>query len=53
MRQVVSDALYSGFEYRSKNTPLEGAEVKIQQIPIGDRALLRVGGRGISDGMRS
>jgi len=34
MRQVVPDALYFGFECLSKNTPLEGAEVKIENIPI-------------------
>ena len=37
MRQVVPDALYFGFECLSKNTPLEGAEVKIENIPIKGR----------------
>jgi len=34
MRQVVPDALYFGFECLSKDTPLEGAEIKIETIPI-------------------
>lgn len=37
MRQVVPDALFFGFECLSKNTPLEGAEVKIEHIPIKGR----------------
>jgi hydrogenase nickel incorporation protein HypA/HybF len=37
MRQVVPDAIYFGFECLSKNTPLEGAEVKIEIIPIKGR----------------
>ena len=37
MRQVVPDALYFGFECLSKNTPMEGADVKIENIPIKGR----------------
>ena len=37
MRQVVPDALYFGFECLSKDTALEGAEVKIENIPIKGR----------------
>jgi len=34
MRQVVPDALHFGFECMSKNTPLEDAELRIENIPI-------------------
>ena len=34
MRQVVPEALQFGFEYLSKNTPLEGAKINIENIPI-------------------
>ena len=34
MRNVVSDALLFGFECLSKDTPIEGAEIKIENIPI-------------------
>ncbi|HEX9975178.1 MAG TPA: hydrogenase maturation nickel metallochaperone HypA [bacterium] len=37
MRQVVPDALFFGFECLSKNTPLEGVEIKIDTIPIKGR----------------
>lgn len=37
MRQVVPEALYFGFECLSKNTPLEGAKVMIENIPIKGR----------------
>ncbi|MCU0645720.1 MAG: hydrogenase maturation nickel metallochaperone HypA [bacterium] len=37
MRQVVPDALFFAFECLSKDTPLEGAEVKIEDIPIKGR----------------
>lgn len=34
MRQVVPDALHFGFECLSKDTPLEGAKLNIENIPI-------------------
>lgn len=34
MRQVVPDALLFGFECLSKNTPLEGADLSIENVPI-------------------
>lgn len=34
MRQVVPEALQFGFEFVSKNTPLEGAELIIENVPI-------------------
>jgi len=37
MRQVVPEALCFGFECLSKNTPLEGAKVLIETIPIKGR----------------
>jgi len=37
MRQVVPEAMQFGFECLSKNTPLEGAELKIEHIPIRGR----------------
>jgi len=37
MRQVVPAALNFAFECLSKNTPLEGAEVKIENVPIKGR----------------
>lgn len=37
MRQVVPEALYFGFECLSKNTPLEGARVLIENIPVRGR----------------
>lgn len=37
MRQIVPDALFFAFTCLSKNTPLEGAEIKIENIPIKGR----------------
>jgi len=37
MRQVVPEALFFAFECLSKGTPLEGAEIKIENIPITGR----------------
>ncbi|MCI0494622.1 hydrogenase maturation nickel metallochaperone HypA, partial [candidate division KSB1 bacterium] len=37
MRQIVPNALFFAFECLSKDTPLEGAEVKIEDIPIKGR----------------
>lgn len=37
MRQVVPDALYFGFACLTKDTPLEGAELKIENIPLKAR----------------
>lgn len=37
MRQVVPDALLFGFECLSKNTPLEGAVLSIENVPIRAR----------------
>jgi len=34
MRQVVPEALQFGFEFVSKSTPLEGAELIIENVPI-------------------
>lgn len=34
MRQVVPDALHFAFECLSKDTPLEGAELRIENVPI-------------------
>ena len=34
MRQVVPDALHFGFECISKNTPMEGARLLIEEVPI-------------------
>ena len=34
MRQVVPEALHFGFECVSKNTPVEGAELIIENVPI-------------------
>ncbi|MBN1350437.1 hydrogenase maturation nickel metallochaperone HypA [candidate division KSB1 bacterium] len=34
MRQVVPEALHFGFECLSKDTPLEGAELKIENVPL-------------------
>lgn len=37
MRQVVPDALFFAFECLTKDTPLEGAAIKIENIPIKGR----------------
>lgn len=37
MRQVVPDALHFGFECVTKNTPVEGAELHIEHIPISGK----------------
>ena len=34
MRQIVPEALQFGFECVSKNTPLEGAELIVENVPI-------------------
>lgn len=34
MRQVVPDALNFGFECLSKNTPLEGARLELEHVPV-------------------
>jgi len=34
MRQIVPEALHFGFECISKNTPAEGAELIIENVPI-------------------
>ncbi len=37
MRQVVPEAMHFGFECISKNTPLEGAQLNIENVPITGR----------------
>lgn len=37
MRQIVPDALFFAFECLAKDTPLEGAAIKIETIPIKGR----------------
>ncbi|MBD3289873.1 hydrogenase maturation nickel metallochaperone HypA [candidate division KSB1 bacterium] len=37
MRQVVPEALHFGFDCLSANTPLEGAELFIESVPIKGR----------------
>jgi len=37
MRQVVPDALRFGFEIMSQNTPLEGAEIIVENVPTKGR----------------